>query len=112
MVAVALDHAAQQSYMLVVDARKAVFFQHEYSEAVAGVKHLRRHRVMTGTVGVHAHFLKFAQAVSLKRIGDGGSHPGMILVHVDTLQLHGAVVEQKSLVGVKTCIADTGYGGI
>ena len=61
---------------------------------------------MRGPIGVAPHSLEFAETVGQQVVRDGGTHSGMVLVHVHTLNLHRLTVEQQSAVGIKYHLAN------
>ena len=110
VVAVAAYHAVEQPQVLVVDAREAVLVDHQHPQSVADVQLCGRHGVVAGPVGVAPHLLQLPDAPLHQRLGQGHAHAGMVLVHVEALQLQRPSVEQEPAVGIETDVAHADRG--
>ena len=67
---------------------------------------------MRGAIGIAAELFELLDAPGLQGIGDGCSHTGVVLMHVDAFQLQGFAVQKKALFSVEGNVADTRRGRI
>ena len=65
---------------------------------------------MRGAIGIASQLLQLPDAPRLKGIGDGGSHAGMVLMHVHALQFQWLTIEQETSVSIELDITDARGG--
>ena len=100
VMAVTLDHLAERFQLRRIDAHQPRLFQDIHAQAVADVQQGGRSRIVGGADGIDAVALQLLDAIHIQRVGDGGTHTGMVLVDIHAVDAEHLAVDQDTPVGI------------